>query len=44
MCVHPVQESSGSLAQLDRKLDMILKGEQVAREVEVAVGSIWAVQ
>ena len=41
--VHPVQESSGSLAQLERELDMMVEGEQLAREVEVTVGSIWAV-
>ena len=41
--VHPVQEASGSLAQLERELDTIVKGEQVAREMEVNVGSIWAV-
>ena len=41
--VNPIQESNGSLAQLERELDMMVKGEKVAREVEVAVGSIWAV-
>ena len=41
--VYHVQESRGSLAQLERELDMMVKGEKVAREVEVAVGSIWAV-
>ena len=35
--VHPVRESSGSLAQLERELDMMVKENQVAREVEVAV-------
>ena len=41
--VHPVQEYSGDLAQLERELDMMVEGDQVARGVEVAVGSIWAV-
>ena len=41
--VHLLQESSGSLAQLERELDMMVKENQVAREVEVAVGSIWHV-
>ena len=39
--VNPIQESNGSLAQLERELDMMVKGEKVAGEVEVA--SIWAV-
>ena len=35
--VNPIQESNGSLAQLERELDMMVKENQVAREVEVAV-------
>ena len=41
--ISPVQNSSGSLAQLERELYMTVKGGQVAREAEVTVGSIWAV-
>ena len=41
--VHPVQESSGDLARLEREVDMVVEGDQVAREAEVVVGSIWAV-
>ena len=41
--ISPVQNSSGSLAQLERELYMTVKGGQVAREAEVTVESIWAV-
>ena len=43
MYVHPVQETSGNLAQLEQELQVMAAGEKVAREVEVVVGSVWAV-
>ena len=43
MYVHPVQETCGNLAQLEQELQEMAAGEKVAREVEVVVGSVWAV-
>ena len=41
--VHPVQETSGNLARLEEELQIKAVGEEVAREMEVVVGSVWAV-
>merc|ERR1719186_369201 len=41
--VHPVQETSGNLASLKEELQIKAFGEEVARELEVVVGSVWAV-
>ena len=41
--VHPVQETSGNLARLEEELQIKAVGEEVARELEVVVGSVWAV-
>ena len=41
--VHPIQESSGDLATVERELDSLVQGDKVARPEEVVVGSVWAV-
>ena len=41
--VHPIQESRGDQATVERELDSLVQGDKVARTEEVVVGSVWAV-
>ena len=38
--VHPIQESRGDQATVERELDSLVQGDKVARTEEVVVGSV----